>query len=43
MFGDETGIIVIPAGKERDVLVKAKEIREEEEKVISKLLSQDID
>jgi 4-hydroxy-4-methyl-2-oxoglutarate aldolase len=43
MFGDETGIIVIPAEKEQDVLLKAKEIREEEEKVISKLLSQDID
>jgi 4-hydroxy-4-methyl-2-oxoglutarate aldolase len=38
LFGDETGIIVIPAEREQDVILKAREIRSEEEKVISKLL-----
>ena len=41
LFGDETGIVVIPAEREQDVLLKAREIRDEEEKVLSKVVSQD--
>jgi regulator of RNase E activity RraA len=43
LFGDETGIVVIPAEREQDVLLKAREIRDEEEKVLSKVVSQDAD
>ncbi len=39
LFGFETGIVVIPAEREQDVLLKAREIREEEEKILSKVLS----
>ena len=42
LFGDETGIIVISAEQEEEVLSKAREIRDEEEKTISKVLSQGV-
>jgi 4-hydroxy-4-methyl-2-oxoglutarate aldolase len=41
VFGDETGIVVIPAEREQDVLSKANEIRKEEVNILSKLLGQD--
>jgi len=41
LFGDETSIVVIPAEPEQDVLLKAREIRDEEEKILSKVVGQD--
>ena len=40
LFGDETGILVIPPDRGQEVLSKARQILAEEEKVISELRDQ---
>ena len=41
LFGDETGILVIPPDRGQEVLSKARQIRDGEEKILSKVVSQD--
>ena len=41
LFGDETGILVVPPERKQEVLSKATEILAGEEKIISELQGQD--